>query len=329
MSVKGKGSQNRKSKKRNLYTELDYEKLIDSMNENKMTIDDEAISFNNIDQILDARANCIFETKTITSGPIRELEIYPMFLKKDIAEEFRVKTTKKAQKNLNNKNAVKYFTRKLNANFKKGDYYLTLNYSNDNRPKSYEEAKKHVRSYIRKLNYEYMKLQEKLTIMHTKTKKSSNNTKINVKTKKKQYKKIKYMYVIEISQAGKGKYHVHMVLSSELSMDLVEECWKYGRRNNIRKIEPDEKHLTDLANYLSKDPKGKKRWGCSKGLKEPIITTSKKVSKKKIYEMDNNNSLIEKEMEKLNPGYKLIGFKAIRNKWTQMPYIHVTMRKVN
>lgn len=69
------------------------------------------------------------------------------------------------------------------------------------------------------------------------------------------------MYVIEISKEGKGKYHVHMIMSSELSMDQVENCWKYGRRNNIRRIDPDEKHLTDLANYLSKDPKGKKTLG--------------------------------------------------------------------
>ena len=37
----------------------------------------------------------------------------------------------------------------------------------------------------------------------------------------------------------------------------------------------------------------------------------------------------EKEIEKLNPGYKVVGFKATRNKWTGMPYIHVMMRKIN
>ena len=60
-----------------------------------------------------------------------------------------------------------------------------------------------------------------------------------------------------------------------------------------------------------------------------IITTSKKVSKKKIFKMESDHNLIEKEMEKLNPGYKVVGFKATRNKWTGMPYIHVMMRKIN
>ena len=318
MSNKKMCGQKRKSKKRNLYTELDFEKLIDRMSDHQVTIDDEVITFNNIDQILDTRSNCVYETKTITSGPIREMEMYPLFLKKNIPEEFRVKNTKKAQKNLNNKNAVKYFMRKANANFGKGDYYVTLNYPDKNRPKTYEEAKKHVRAYINKLNYEYRKQQM-----------AKEGKKLSDKVKKKNYKKIKYMYVIEISQEGKGKDHVHMIMSSELTMDQVEKSWKHGRRNNIRRIDPDDRHITDLAEYLSKDPKGKKRWGCSKGLKEPVITTSKKVSKRKIYNMDSNRNIIEEEMEKINPGYKLIEFEITKNKWTNMPYIHVLMRKID
>lgn len=135
-----KRGQKRRSKKKNMYTELDFEKLIDRMNEHQVTIDDEIITLNNIDQILDVRANCIYETKTITSGPIREMEMYPLFPKKDVPEEFRVKGTTKSRKNLNNKNAVKCFTRKANANFGKGDYYATLNYYDKNRPKTHEEA---------------------------------------------------------------------------------------------------------------------------------------------------------------------------------------------
>ena len=322
MSVRNKENyedivKKKSKKKRTQYTELDFEKLIDRMTDHQVTIDDEVVTFNNIDQILDSRVNCIYETKTITAGPIREMEMYPVFLKKDIPEEFRVKTTKQAQKNLNNKNAVKYFIRKANTNFEKGDYYLTLNWPNNSRPKDYEEAKKMVRAYINKLNYEYRKQQLK-----------EEGKKLTSKTKKKNYKKIKYMYVIEISKEGKGKYHVHMLLSSELSMNLVEKCWKHGRRNNIRRIDPDDKHITDLATYLSKDAKGKKRWGCSKGLKEPVITTSKKVSKKKIYNMSNNENIIKAEMEKLNPKYKVIEFTVTKNKWTNMPYIHVLMKKI-
>ncbi|SCI08752.1 Uncharacterised protein [uncultured Clostridium sp.] len=322
-TIKNKINKKKKGYK-NQYTEVDFEKLIERMTQQQVTIDDEVVSINNIDEILDARAKCVYETRTITSGPIREVEMYPLFSKKDIPDELRVKTTRQAQKNLNNKNAVKHFVRKANANFGKGDYYLTLNWTNKNRPKDHEEAKKMVRAYINKLNYQYRKIQMNAEIENKRVVYKSKKK----KHKKAKYKKIKYMYVIEISKEGKGKYHVHMLLSSELSMDLVESCWKYSRRNNIRRVDPDEKHITDLATYLSKDPKGKKRWGCSKGLKEPKITTAKKLSRRKIYNMSDNHNLIEEEMKKLYQNYKLIKFTVTKNKWTNIPYIHVLMRKL-
>ena len=51
------------------------------------------------------------------------------------------------------------------------------------RPKDYEEAKKQVRAYINKLNYEYRKQQLK----------EEEGKKLTSNTKKKNYKKIKYV----------------------------------------------------------------------------------------------------------------------------------------
>ncbi len=68
-----------------------------------------------LDNIVDVRTGCIFDTKTITSGPIREVEVFPLYLKKEMPDEWRRKETKEeARKNLN---ARKKFIRKLNANF--------------------------------------------------------------------------------------------------------------------------------------------------------------------------------------------------------------------
>ena len=47
-------------RKKNLYTEVDFENLIDAMMEHQVTIDSEVVSLNNIDQILDARSNCLY-----------------------------------------------------------------------------------------------------------------------------------------------------------------------------------------------------------------------------------------------------------------------------
>lgn len=290
--------------KRDRYTGIDYEVL-------QKKIDEEDLTVSEIEKLIDVTTNSIYETKTITSGPIREIEIYPSFLKRDIPEEFRVKNTKQAQKNLNNKNAEKYFIRKANTNFGKGDYYASLGYLDKYRPKSFEEAKKHMRKYIARLNYLYHKKQ------------------ISRGIPKKKCKNIKYMYVTEISQERKGKCHHHILINSALPMEVIESEWKFGRRNNIRIVYPDELHITGLAKYLSKDPQGKKRWGCSKGLKEPIITRSlSKFSRKKINEMSNNYNLIEYEMQRINQGYKFIDAKVVKNEFNGKWYISARLRNI-
>lgn len=290
--------------KRNRYTGIDYEIL-------QKKIDEEELTKSEIEKLIDVTTNSIYETKTITSGPIREVEIYPSFLKRDIPEEFRTKNTKQAQKNLNNKNAEKYFIRKVNTNFGKGDYYATLVYLEKYKPKNLDEAKKHMKKYIARLNYIYRKRQMAQGIPKGKC------------------KNIKYMYVTEISQEGKGRYHHHILINSVLPMETIEKEWTYGRRNNIRIIYPDDLHISGLAGYLSKDPKGKKRWGCSKGLKEPKISRSlSKFSRKKINRMPNDYNLIEYEMERVNPGYKFIDAKVKKNEFNGKWYISARLKNI-
>lgn len=299
----------RKTKK-DKYTGVDYDVL-------HKKIDEEELTISEIEKLVDVTTNSVYETQTITSGPIREVKIYPTFLKKYVPEEFRIKTSKEAKKNLNHKNARDYFVRKANTNFGKGDYYATLTYLVKNRPKTAEEAKKHIRQYIRRLNKIYHKWQKE-------------QLPFKKRNKKIKYKNIKYMFVTEVPESNDGNWHHHILIKSVLPMDVIEEEWKYGRWNNIRKIYPDEEHITKLAKYLAKDPKGKKRWGCSKGLKEPVITRSlSKFSRKKINEMALNYNQIEEEMEKVNPGYKFIDARVNKNKFNGKWYISGRLIKID
>ncbi|CEP39603.1 Uncharacterised protein [[Clostridium] sordellii] len=292
------------NKKNNLYTEIDIEKI-------SKRIDEEELSINELQRIIDVTTNSIYEAKTITSGIIREVEIHPVFLKKDIPDELRLKSTKEAKKNLNNKYARLYFIRKANSNFVKGDYYITLSYLKQHLPKDHDEAKKHIRNYFRRLNYLYHKQQIKNGVS------------------KRKCKNIKYMYVTEVSKEGRGRIHHHILMNSVLPMEVVEQTWKHGRRNNIRIIYPDDLHITSLANYLAKDPGGKKRWGCSKKLKEPLITRSvSKFTRKKINQMSNNYNLIEHEMEKVNPKYKFIDASIKKNEFNGKWYITARLKKI-
>lgn len=288
-------------KKNRKYAGYDYERL-----------HTELIDCNEI-EVIDVTKGCIYETKTITSGVIREVEIYPTFNKDEIPSEWKVKYDREAQTRFNDKRARKYFIRKINTNFGRGDYFVTLTYEKGKEPKTYEEAKKNIKTYIRRLNRKYEREQRSLGISKSKI------------------KRIKYVYVIEHSvETNKIRCHYHLIMNSVLPMEVVESQWTFGRRNNIRRLDPDEKWLTGLAEYLSKDPKGKKRWVSSRNLKNPRLTVSaSKFSKKKINNMTRYNHLIEEEMLKTNPGYIFIGSEVRINTYNGKPYIYALMRKLD
>ena len=108
----------------------------------------------------------------------------------------------------------------------------------------------------------------------------------------------------------------------------MKDLWTNGTRIKVEELEPDEYELSGLANYLSKDPKGKKRWKSSKGLKKPKERKSyTSFSKKKIRNMiadDTNVSIY------MNSNYKsktYLDHEIRYNKVNHMYYIYVRMRK--
>lgn len=279
--------------KKRKYIESDYERLHDL----KLNKDDEYINHN-----LEIRNKCNYVTKTITSGQIREIEIYPVYKKNEIPDEWKLRKSKEAQRNLNDKNARKNLIRLINTNFKNGDYLITLNYSDDNLPADHEQAKKNMQNFIRRLNYQL---------------------------KKRNLEKAKYIYITEHSISNKIRCHHHLIISTELPIDKVEELWKLGRRNNMKKLNCDELGLTGIATYLTKDPSGKKRWCSSNNLKKPIVTKSNtKFSKKRVHTMTRFQHLIKQDIEQKNPGYVLVDYEILINKFNGRPYIYTRMRRL-
>lgn len=282
--------------KKKKFIESDYERLHTRVFEADIDEDE-------INQIIDVRTKCSYVTKTIDSGFVREVETYPTYLKSEMPKEWKIKKNKETQRNLNNKNAQKNFIRKINTNFADGDFFITFTYSNENLPKDHKQAKKDIQNFIRRIK--------------------------RLISKKKLDVELKYIYVTEHSEGSKGiRCHHHMIMNSVLTMEEIEKAWKLGRRNNIRKLDTDELWLTGLATYLSKDPKGKKRWCSSKNLNEARITRNhSKFSKKKINNMVRFRDLVKEEMEKANPGYVFIDHEIYLNEHNGKPYIYARMRK--
>lgn len=240
----------------------------------------------------------VYAVRTVQSGKILEVEIYPEFTRYQSIKRKEVKRkSRRSIKNLNDKNARKKLTRLINCNFDDGDIWMTLTYDNKHLPSSYDESMRNFRNYIRKLNY---------------------------RRKKRNIHEARYIVVTEFGKNTKRIHH-HVIIDNLQSMDELESLWKYGRRNNTRKIISDEEGLTGLANYLAKDPKGKKRWSCSKNLKKPKVRKHHQISMKKIREMIEDENNLRLYCEKNYPGKCYLEDRRLYNEVNGKTYMYMRM----
>ena len=228
-------NKSRKAKPRE--TDYDYEDFYD---EGISSINDAEIG----DLLKKDKLKYHYVTKTVRSGNQFEVEIYPLFSKKDFDKYHpKKKPTRLAQKYLNDKNARKYFIRLVNANFGSDDWVIHLTYFDSKRPTNIDDANHEVKKYIDRINYHRKKLG---------------------------LKNAKYVYVTEYDPDKKINVHHHLIIEGGLERKKMKDLWTNGMRTEIDELEPDDAWLTGLAMYLSKDPKGKKRWKPSKNLKKPV-----------------------------------------------------------
>lgn len=135
---------------------------------------------------------------------------------------------------------------------------------------------------------------------------------------------LKYIAVIEYKEGVRIHHHIIM---NGMDRDKVEEIWGKGRANTYR-LQADEYGYEGLARYISKDPKGSKRWTQSRNLKQPTVKVNdyrysrRKV--KKISKLPEDRELFEK----LYPGYILNDCKVEVNDITAGTHIYIRMRKL-
>lgn len=237
-----------------------------------------------------------FRTKTIKSGNVLEMELFPVWETHSAARRIKSKVTKAAQAAVNDRNSRKKLDRLVNTNFGPDDLHVTLTYKGT--PPDQARAARDVRNYLRRVRYWRQKhgLPE-----------------------------MKYIYVMEWEDPESGpqpvqmvfdgledpepdavkpkRIHAHVIMSG-MDRDAAESLWKLGRVNS-RKLQPDEFGLRDLTGYLLKAPKTKKRWYGSRNLKQPKITTSDhKLSRKQIYQLADRFAIGAGDvLRKVYPGY--------------------------
>lgn len=245
-----------------------------------------------------------YREKKIFSGQMLEVEIYP--ITKNERKQPRKKKEKlsaQKQKNLNEKNAKKHLIRLVNTNFTDNDLAIHLTYDKNNLPKNEEEAGRDVANFMRRVKYH---------------------------CKKRGLPKPNYIAVIEYKEPVEGKevrIHHHIVISGDIGRDEIERLWKKGRANADR-LKADEYGYEALARYISKDPKGSKRWTQSKNLKQPTVKVNDyKYSKRKVKQISSYPE-DRRLFEKLYPGYILNDCKVVANDITAAIHLYIKMRKL-
>jgi len=240
------------------------------------------------DMLVTRDIKCLQKTKTIKAGQMLEIDAFPSFMdRKDYSRAKKHKPSRKEQQNLNAKNAIKNFIRKMNANFITKDLWATFGWDFERMPASEEEAYRESENFIARINY------------HRKRAGLPN---------------MKYMYEVAAVDGKEGepeaKYHIHIVMDGLFSRDKIEELWKGGEYPQTRRLRlRDFGGLTGLALYISKNKNGRQRWRQSRGLKpytqKPTESYNRfsKSKVKKMLEMLMAGESLKETFEREYPGY--------------------------
>lgn len=249
------------------------------------------------------KINRLYRTKTTKAGESVEVDIYPVFADRhDAPREKQGRESRPAQKNLNSKRARRYLNNLVAANFTKADLWGTFTYDNAHLPADEQEARRNMTNFIRR---------------------------INRKRKKEGKQNLKYIYVTEWSDdPDKGiRCHHHMIFSGDVNRDEIEAMWTCGKRTETKRLAPDDDtHVTGLVQYITKDPKGRKRWAASQNLKKPEVKRSySKFGKRTVERMGTDHAYLEDALKKKYPDCRFIDAQVRINEINGGFYIYARM----
>lgn len=246
-----------------------------------------------------------YRTKTIKSGNVLECEIYPVWnTHKSTVRARKAMESRTAQKRLNAKNATKNLVRLINANFTDNDIWGTVTYADEKLPSSIEQAQKEMQKYFRRLKYY---------------------------AERHHFAPLKYIYVTEFEedeQRGKKRVHHHFVTNFP-DRDIAEGLWRNGARTQTRRLQADENGYEGMARYISKDPRGTKRYVTSKNLQKPQVTIADcKFTRRRVNRLVYGTLDKRVTFEKIYNGYRLLQFKSKTSDYVTGAYIYVKMAAI-
>lgn len=188
--------------------------------------------------------------KTISKNMVEVLDYHTSRTYRKNGKRVKKKSiTPEAMKKRNEKASEAMLRMLIDNNFNTNDCYLTLTYREQ--PATWDDAKKDIQNFIRRLKRRYKKLG----------------------------KELKYIYVAE----GKIRIHFHMIINNaELYSDEINELWTHGM-HKLMLYQGRAEDAVKLARYFIKEKRSacysekentfKRRWNSSKNLEKPKVKT--------------------------------------------------------
>lgn len=244
----------------------------------------------------------LYRQKRYKCGEMLYLEVFPIWNgKKDFHRAKKLCETRKEQEVVNGRNVQKKLMRMANKYFTRGDLYATFTYDGD-APDGIEQVKRDVRNFLKRLR--------------------RRRSKLNLP-------ELRYIYVIE-GEPG-IRYHVHFFISGDLDRDELERMWHHSRRNQTRRLAPDDFGLGGLACYLGKPKqlrKYEKCWAHSQNIRDVTPTIAdRKIKKRQAEAAAINEDTAREIFERKYPGYRFVGMKTAYTRFLAGCYLYVTMRR--
>jgi hypothetical protein len=181
----------------------------------------------------------------------------------------QIQKTKEEMDQANLKQAVKRLTRKVNANFRLGDWHVVLTYRQDMRP-TLKEIRDVLKRFLDKIRRRYRKVGSELKYIIV--------TEYEAKA-------IHHHLLINDVNLGKGK----------CTRDFINECWTYGNPKYVSLYGDGD--FRKLAEYFAKETKRtrkkmsesggaiKQLYSCSRNLIDPK-PVRRTVEVKRMWSMD-------------------------------------------
>lgn len=241
-----------------------------------------------------------YRTRTTRSGPVLEIEAYPIWSTRPKISAARGAANREAVERINHKNRVRHMTRLADANFGPGDISITKTYET---APDITGAQRDMRKFIRLARAECARRGTRL----------------------------KYIYVIEGGADGK-RVHQHMLLSG-LDRDTAERIWQSvaAGRVNADRLQIDRHGLAALCAYMLKDRRRpgarRMRWACSRNLAKPETRVSDtRISRRRAAaiarDVDEAAHLI---FTRLYPGYEYVEHAVKTSAYVSGAYIYAKL----